>query len=269
MSATGRMWKLQEKPIVLAHRAGGNEAPENSLLAFANMEEKGFKYIESDVHASRDGVVVIFHDDTLERTTNGRGKIAHKSWAELTEVRDHSGHSLLRFADVLEKFPQLVLNIDSKEWQVIRHLVREIKIHDAQERISLSSFSEMRLKVLRRLLPGVTSSLGEGALVLLVLAAHLPFPLQNILCWFVPGNKQKVEAVQVPVAAYGIKIITPAFIRLCHQRGLAVHVWTINEEVEMRRLLELGIDALITDEPSRARRVIEEFWASKAENRPE
>ncbi len=255
-----RLWNYGVKPLVLAHRGGGNEAPENSISAFANMEKLGFKYIETDAHASRDGVVILFHDNDLSRTTNSSGKISRLSWKQISQVADESGNTPMKLADVLERFPDVVLNVDAKEFSVVPHLARVIKEHNAVARISLSAFSEIRLRILRRKLPGIRSTLGPLALVPLIMGAHLPVWLQNIFFKFIPTPEQGVECVQVPESYAKIQIINKKFIDACHARQQAVHVWTVNNPEKMRELLDLGVDGLITDEPSLAQRVIDDFW---------
>lgn len=258
-----RTWLVHEKPIVLAHRAGGNEAPENSLTAFAKMEQLGFRYIETDSHATKDGVVILFHDPILDRTTNGHGKVSSHNWVDFAQIHDDSGNTPLRLDLVLEKYPNLVLNIDAKNWHVVAPLVRVIRKRQAMQQVSLAAFSETRLKVLRHLLPGVATSLGQGAIATLVLLSRLPKRIQPFFDWLVPGVERGAQAVQVPAALAKIPVVTKRFIHLCHRRGQAVQVWTINDPDEMRRLLALGVDAIITDEPSLARRVIEQFCADR------
>ncbi|MDR6939967.1 glycerophosphodiester phosphodiesterase [Arcanobacterium hippocoleae] len=255
-----RIWKIGEKPIVLAHRAGGNEAPENSFAAFMKMEQLGFSYIETDAHATKDGVVILFHDPVLDRTTNGHGMVSNYTWEELTDVHDESGNSPVRLDEVLARFPDLILNIDAKNFKVVRPLARVIREKNALRRVSLSSFNETRLKMLRRMLPGVVTSLGQGAMALLLLQSKLPRRLQKFVDRLVPGVAQGAQAIQVPCVFAKINIVTPQLIDLCHRRGQAVHVWTVNEADEMLRLLKMGVDAIITDEPSLARRVINFYW---------
>lgn len=260
---SNRLWKIGEKPVVIAHRAGGNEAPENSIVAVHNMQEKGFKYIETDLYATSDGVVILHHDPELDRTTDGTGKISDYTWAELSKVTDESGNRLMRLDEVLEEFPDLIFNMDSKENSVVCPLIRTLQRQGGIDRVSLSSFSEMRLKFLRSQLSGVKSSLGTAAIGQLVLAAHSPSSLRSALATGVPGPAKGAEAVQVPMAAGKVSVINPQFIELVHARGLAVHVWTINEEAEMHEILDLGVDGIITDEPSLAQRVIDQHWAGR------
>lgn len=224
------------------------------------MRDKGFKYIETDLYATSDGVVVLHHDPLLERTTDGAGKIRDYTWAELSKVTDESGNPLMRLDEVLEEFPELIFNTDAKENSVLRPLIATIRRSQASSQVSLSSFSEGRLKLLRSQLPGVKSSLGTAAIGQLVLAAHSPRPLRTVLATGVPGPRKGAEAVQVPLESNSVRVITPAFIELAHSRGLAVHVWTINTVAEMNEILDLGVDGIITDEPSLAQQVIDQHW---------
>ncbi|MCI5825500.1 MAG: glycerophosphodiester phosphodiesterase [Arcanobacterium sp.] len=246
---------------MLAHRGGGNEELENSLDAFASMAAKGFSFIETDAHATRDGVVVLFHDSTLARTTHAVGKIADYSWQQLAQVRDYSGHALVRLDSALTQFPDVVFNVDAKSWHVVEPLVRTISGLKASRQVSLASFSERRLRALRRALPGVHSSLGTGAIAVLVIAAWLPARLGQWLAKkLVPGPAAGVEVVQVPIRYARVTVVTRRFVRLCHALGLAVHVWTINTAHLMRQLIAMGADGIITDEPTLAAQVIDQEW---------
>lgn len=255
-----RLWKIGEKPVVLAHRGGGNEVPENSIDAFRRMRERGFRFVETDCHATKDGVVVIFHDPILERTTDGRGKISRWTWRDLREVRDESGHRIVRLDELLEEFPDMIFNIDAKHNGVARPMAEIISRLGAIDRVSLASFSETRLRYIRRLLPGVRSSMGTSAIARLVLASNGPTSLRRAALYRMPGPEQGVECIQVPELFRSVRIINGAFVALAHSRGLAVHVWTVNEERVMRKLLDLGVDGLITDEPRLARSVIDEMF---------
>ncbi len=263
-----RIWNVGGKPVVLAHRGGGNEAPENSLAAFSNMDRLGFRYVETDAHATKDGAVILFHDATLSRTTAAEGRIRDYTWQRLRKITDPSGNPPVRLDLVLESFPNLVLNIDAKSEDVISPLVRTLTAHGAQRRVSLASFSEKRLRRLRKMLPGVCTSLGQSAVVFLTLAANIPVFMRvlerlRLLRRFIPLPEDGAQAVQVPVRFWKIRVVSGRFVGFCHRLGFAVHVWTVNDPREMRMLLELGVDALITDEPSRARRIIDGFWAEK------
>lgn len=255
MTRKTRIWDIGT-PIVIAHRGGGNEAPENSIQAFELMRERGFFYLETDAQVTKDGVVVLFHDEVLDRTTNGSGKVSAHTWEEIAKLSDGSGVHPMKLASVLGGYPDFVLNIDAKTDDVVDPLAEELKASQVLDRVCLASFSEKRLVRLRRLLPGVATSLGQSSIVRLVLASKLPNIFAKILLRGVPTLADGVQAVQVPVSQWGIPVVTKRFIALAHRLGFAVHVWTVNEEVQMRKLLKMGVDALITDVPSLTQKVI-------------
>lgn len=252
-----RLWKIGEKPVVLAHRGGGNEEPENSITAFRRMRDKGFRYIETDTHATRDGVVVVFHDPVLDRVTDARGLIKNHTWRELRNIVDRSGNPILRLDEVLEEFPDIVFNVDAKVNSVVRPLEATLRRCGAIRRISLASFSETRLKYLRYKLPGVRSSLGTSAIAQMVLAAQGPARFTSGLATGIPGPKRGVEVVQVPLNYSGRRIADERLIKLAHSRGQAVHVWTVNNPDTINHLLDIGVDGIITDEPTMTRELIE------------
>lgn len=258
-----RLWKIGEMPVVLAHRGGGNEVPENSIEAFHTMRDSGFRYIETDCHATSDGAVVVFHDPILDRVTEATGKISDWTWNDLQEVKDHSGNRIVLLDELLEEFPDLVFNLDAKHNGVARPMTQTIKRHNALERVSLASFSETRLAYMRRKVPGVRSSMGTSAIARLVAAATGPKTLRRAALYRLPGPERGVEAVQVPEFFKNVEIINDVFIGLAHSRGLAVHVWTVNEEADMVKLLDLGVDGVITDEPTLATNVIEEKFGRR------
>lgn len=251
-----RIWNIGT-PIVIAHRGGGTEAPENSLQAFELMRQRGFFYLETDAQITKDGVVVLFHDEILDRTTNGTGKVSAHTWEEVARLSDGSGVHPLKLSTVLSDYPEFVLNIDAKTDEVVVPLAQELQANQALNRVCLASFSEKRLVRLRKLLPGVATSLGQSSIVRLVIASRLPKNLAEIVLRNVPRVADGVQAVQVPVSQWGIPVVTKRFIDLAHNLGFAVHVWTVNEESQMRKLLAMGVDALITDVPSLARKVID------------
>lgn len=257
---TNRLWEIGAKPVVIAHRGGGSAALENSQNAFLKMREAGFRFAETDAHATADGKVVLFHDSVLDRVTQARGKISQWKWNDLKHVETKGGGRILPFDETLEEFPDLIFNVDAKHWGVVRPLIEVIKRHRAQGQVSLSSFSESRLKVLRAKLPGIRSSLGTGAIAQLVISSWLPTTLRRPILASLPGPERGAEAVQVPVAFKNVQVLTRPFIELAKQRGLAVHAWTINAREDMERLIRLGVDGIITDNPELAREVIDEVW---------
>ncbi|MFY9263700.1 MAG: glycerophosphodiester phosphodiesterase [Actinomycetaceae bacterium] len=253
---TERLWHIGAKPIVLAHRGGANEAPENSLTAFRQARDKGFRYIETDVHATKDGVAVIFHDEHLDRVSDGTGLISDHTWQELKTVSDESGNHPMRLDEVLEEFPEQIFNVDAKADSVVDPLIVTIGRTAAHKQISLASFSEQRLVQLRRWLPGVASSLGTGAIARLVLAARTPRRVRPVVLAGLPGPDRGVEAIQIPVVYGRVRLAERRLIELAHERGFAVHFWTVNDAATMEQLLDLGADGIITDEPTLAHEII-------------
>lgn len=245
-------------PVALAHRGGGLEAPENSRAAIEHMRSVGLRYLETDVRTTADGVVVLFHDETLDRTTDGTGPVSARTWAELSRVRNAAGEAPLRLEEVLADYPDLHLNIDAKDDAAVDRLVGIVADADAHERVCLASFYDQRIQRLRRAFDGVVcTSLARGETARLVAAAYQPAAVRRRALRGVPGPERGARAIQVPERLRGIRVLTPAVIRAAHERGLDVHVWTVNDEADMRRLLAMGVDGLVSDRPTALRSVLE------------
>jgi glycerophosphoryl diester phosphodiesterase len=251
-------------PAALAHRGGGAEVPENSRAALEHVAALGLRYVETDVHRTADGVVVLQHDPTLDRTTDGHGPLSALTWEQAARLRDRSGSRLVRLDEALTDFPQLRLNIDLKEDGVVAPALRTIAEAGAGDRVCLASFSDRRLRVVRRAMQGrVATSLGRQETARLVAAATLGVPARGVPTPSGPATGRAV-CVQVPVRHRGIPVVTPAFVRLAHALGLEVHVWTIDDAPTMHRLLDLGVDGLVTDRPTVLRAVLRDRgqWAT-------
>lgn len=226
---------------MLAHRGLAVDAPENTLLAFAKAIAVGVTHIETDVHASRDGVAVISHDPDLARLAGRSGLVSALRLAELRRVDLGHGQSFATLAEALDGFPDARFNIDVKSEDAIDPTVSAIRSAGASSRVLVTSFSERRRSATVRQLPGVATSasatLFAGALISgkLGLSAAVKFALRN------------VDAVQIPERALKINAVTPRQLRLLHDAGVEVHVWTINDVDDMIRLLDLGVDGIVTD----------------------
>lgn len=243
-------------PLVLAHRGGGEEAPENTLVAFQHAVDLGVTHIETDVQVTSDGQVVISHDPTLQRRFGEKGKIGDHTYAELLELRDEDGEHLPLLSEVLELFPKTWFNIDAKTDAVVDPLLELLEEKDAGGRVMLASFSEKRLERIRaRGIPDLSTSLGVSAIVRLLLASETVSSAQS---WHVPGPEQGVTAAQVPEKNKGVRVVSPRFIATAHTAGLAVHVWTVNEREQMERLVDWGVDGIVTDKPSLLIEVLQE-----------
>lgn len=249
-----RSWERTSTPVILAHRGGADEYPENSLESFEKMRELGFTYIETDTHATADGELVIIHDPNLERTTDGYGPIREKTWAEVETLTDRSGRRPMLLREALDLFPDLDFNVDLKSDATVEPMIELMRSGDYRDRVLIASFEERRLKVLRRAIPGVATSIGTSAVAALLAAARLPHRASQALAARVAATG--LECVQMPETYRGVTILDSRLVALIHGMGVALHVWTVNEAMDMARLLDLGVDGLVTDRPSLAREVI-------------
>lgn len=226
-------------PIPTAHRGGSLEAPENTMRAFAHAVGLGYSHVELDVRATADLEVVVFHDATLERVAGTHGAVEQLRWRDMREVRVAGTESIPRLADVLDAWPDLRVTIEMKDDAAVAPVARIVADRDAWHRVCLASFSETRLARIRRLSDGrARTSLGTwGVARLRAAGSGLPV-------------RPACDVVQVPVRWRGVPIVDRRFIDGCHAAGLQVQVWTVNERVEMERLLDLGVDGIMTDRPT-------------------
>ncbi|WP_022868149.1 glycerophosphodiester phosphodiesterase [Schaalia vaccimaxillae] len=242
-------------PIILAHRGGGLEAVENTRAAFEHTRSLGLRHIETDVHLSADGKVVISHDETLDRCYNATGEIRRFTWRELSDLHNEAGEAMMLLDEALEAFPDMYFNIDAKSAGVEGPLMQVINQHNAADRVLLASFSEPRLRTIRAAMAtGVATSLGIDAVCRLVACAKTA---TSPAFWRIPGPRQGAIAAQVP-ATYGpVTVIDQRFVAAAHTAGLAVHAWTIDEADEVVRLVELGVDGIVTNRPQMVRDLLQ------------
>jgi glycerophosphoryl diester phosphodiesterase len=251
-------------PLAFAHRGGAAEAPENSWGAFERAAGLGFRYMETDVRATFDGVAVAIHDPTVERVTGEAGLVKTMDWPRLQALRLRDGQGIPRLEDLLAAWPELRWNIDVKEDEAVAPLVSAIKHTSAQDRVLIASFSGRRTARVRAAIgPALATSAGRATVALLLATKFVPFAGGRIVgsrteaCRTVPGRR-RVEAAQVPVAQKGVRIVDDRFVHACHKMGVAVHVWTINDGAEMNRLLDMGVDGIMTDRPTLLKQVLGE-----------
>lgn len=238
-------------PIAFAHRGGTSEAPENTLPAFEHAIGLGFRYLETDVHVTSDGVLVAFHDPDLLRTCGIDRNIVELTSAELSAVRVEGRAPIPLMADLLDRFPDARFNIDCKSDGAVEALVAVLRSHDALDRVCLGAFSHARLAKLRTLLgPRLLSSMSPREIVSLRLGGRLA------------GDALRVAQVPVrygrPSGPRGITVVTKRFVRAAHRHGVPVHVWTIDDPIEMQRLFDLGVDGIMTDRPATLRVVLQQ-----------
>jgi glycerophosphoryl diester phosphodiesterase len=204
------------------------------------------------VHATSDGVLLAFHDDRLDRVTDRQGAVARLPWSEVSRARVAGREPIIRFDDLLEAWPEARINVEPKHDAAVRPLIEAIRRHRAIDRICVGSFSGRRVAAVRAALgPGLCTSLTPREAMALRLGSMGATP-------FLPAVRRSGAAcVQLPLRARGIRLVDRRLIVAAHALGLPVHVWTVNDGREMRRLLDLGVDGLMTDRPTALRAVLQ------------
>ncbi|MGP9022012.1 glycerophosphodiester phosphodiesterase [Streptomyces sp. BR1] len=234
-------------PIPFAHRGGAADGIENTAAAFARAAAAGFRYFETDVHTTVDGRLVAFHDATLDRVTDAVGRIADLPWAEVSQARVAGREPLPLFEDLLDAFPDARWNVDLKAGSALVPLIELIRRTDSWDRVCVGSFSEARVARAQELAgPRLATSYGvRGVTALRLRSFGVPAPL-----------RRGAVCAQVPESQNGIKVVDRRFVRTAHALGLQVHVWTINDPDRMTKLLDLGVDGIMTDHLETLRTVL-------------
>ena len=242
---------------VLAHRGlaesdSGPIADENTIAAFKNALAAGADYIESDIQVTKDGVAVLFHDDDLARVASLPQKIADLTWDELQLVKMPLGSAIPSLEQALTELPTARFNLDFKVAGAIAPAAEVINRLGAAPRVLAASFAEGRRKQAVRLIQG---SIAESASSLRMIGLYLTHVLRLSRCF---GRlASKVDVLQIPTRASFMQFATPGFIGRAHSAGLEVHFWTINDPEQMRELILLGADGLVTDRADLARKVVD------------
>ncbi|SHF67033.1 glycerophosphodiester phosphodiesterase family protein [Streptoalloteichus hindustanus] len=239
-------------PRAFAHRGWHVDdlaGMENALSAFRRAAAEGYHYLETDVHATADGVVVVHHDASLDRTTDGRGAVAGLSWKAVSRARIAGREPVCRLVDLLEELPEARLNVDVKSDAAVEPVLAALRRANAWDRVCLASFDERRLARLRRLGgPRLLTSLGPRSAGALWAGARVPgLPLRRAV---------RGALAQLPRRHGRLTVVDRPLVRLAHRWGLEVHVWTVDDEAEMVELLGLGVDGLVTDRPDLLRAVL-------------
>ena len=233
-----------------AHRGGASDAPENTLPAFQRAVDLGYVYLETDVHATRDGVLLAFHDSDLSRTCGVEGRIEEMTYAEVRAARVGGREPIPTFDELMSSWRHVRWNIDCKADSALPHLVDRLKAHGVLDRVCLGAFSDRRLRQLRDALgPNVATSLGPKGVARLLLAAAAGRPLR-----FPDG----VLAAQVPPKQGPVPLDSQRFIDIAHASGLHVHYWTIDSPEQMSHLLDRGADGIMTDRPAVLKAVLQD-----------
>lgn len=244
--------------FVIAHRGLATAHPENTLPAFQAALDVGADILETDVHLSRDGEVIISHDPILDRVAGRPGAVRDFSWRELADIDLGGGVGFCRLGDALEALPDARFNIDLKTPEVVDAFVDVIRATGSVDRVLAASFDEGTRARAVSLLPGVTTS---------ATTRHI-FPA---LLHGVTGNREGINrvfggihAIQAPLSYFGVPLVTRRFVSQVVELGKQFHVWTINDPDQMARLYRLGVTGIVTDRADLAVPIREEFVGSEA-----
>jgi glycerophosphoryl diester phosphodiesterase len=235
-------------PIPFAHRGGALEGLENTIPAFEAALALGYHYLETDVQMTADGVLLISHDDELSRTCGRPGRISELPYAEVKTALVGGREPIPLLEDVLGQFPQARINLEPKTAPAVAPFVEVVRRTACLDRICVGSFYDNRLRQLRDALgPALCSSMGPAEIARWISASWLPGG------WGTPD----VPVAQAPIKSKGIPVVTTRSVENAHRHGIKVHVWTINTADEMDRLLDLGVDGIMTDEPTVLKAVLQ------------
>ena len=256
-------------PLVFAHRGGCALGPENTMAAFDHGLAAGADGLELDVQLSSDGAVVVCHDETLERTTQGTGPVAARTAAELAEVdagwrfADADGSYPFRgrgvgiptLVEVLRRYPDIPIIVEMKVDSAAmgEAVAREVRAAGAARRVCAAGYGQRAVEAARAALPEMPTSAAHPEVRLAVYRSMAGLPIRTA----------PYQMYQVPEWAGVIPVATRRFIRHAHQARLAVQIWTVDEERDMARLLKWGVDGLITNRPDLAVRVRDAFVAAR------
>lgn len=241
--------------LALAHRGGalhpGSEGLENTLSAFRTSFDLGYRYLETDVQVTTDGVLLAFHDDVLDRVSDARGTISELTHEEVRRALIGGRERVPTLVELFDALPDARFNIDVKSDASVPALVAVLEARGAWDRVLVGSFSPRRTRLVRRLTAGRVATCAHPVEVLLF--RLLP---SGRLARLLTGGR--VVALQVPHRRGRLRLVTPGFVRRAHAAGAHVHVWTIDDETEMHQLLDRGVDAIITDRTDILRSVLTE-----------
>ena len=239
--------------LAFAHRGGAFhpeiEGLENTMAAFQHAFDLGYRYLETDVHVTRDGTLLAFHDAVLDRVTGHEGSIADLERAEVAEALIGGREQVPTMTSLFEQFPDARFNIDIKSQAAVAPLAALVDSMDAHDRVCVGSFSERRIKQFRSLV-GDRVATAAGPFDVAVFRFLPSTTLVGVL------TRSPSAALQVPHRHSRVTIVTPALIARAHTLGKHVHVWTVDDPEQMRDLLDMGVDGLMTDRTDLLREVL-------------
>jgi glycerophosphoryl diester phosphodiesterase len=223
------------RPLVFAHRGGSALAPENTIEAFDNGLALGADGLELDVHLSRDGVVVVHHDRTLDRTTSLRGPVVARTAGELAAARVPAFDAVLaRYRDI-----RIIVEMKVNRPELAAAVVEAVRSAGAVERVCLGAFGRRALRTARAIAPEIATSAAREEVRWALYRSWARWPVRRV----------RYAGYQVPEWSGRTRVVSPRFVDAAHRAGLGVQVWTVDAEADARRLLAWGVDALITDRP--------------------
>ncbi len=246
-----------DRPMVIAHQGGEGLRPSNTLIAFENAVALGVDVLEMDVHSTADSALVLIHDDTVDRTTDGTGRVNDFALAELQQLDAGEywtaddgattpyrgqGVRIPTLDEVLTAFPQMKFNIEIKQIEpsIASSLCEALRAHDLTDRALIASFHPTAMNEFRAACPEVATSMVEDEI--------RPFFILNTIFLGALYNPPGA-AFQVPEYSGSLHVLTPRFVRGAHGNNVAVHPWTIDDPADMERFLDMGVDGIITDRP--------------------
>ncbi|MBT5575611.1 MAG: glycerophosphodiester phosphodiesterase [Microbacteriaceae bacterium] len=228
-------------PRVIAHRGLALAHAENTVGAFQAAIDVGADILETDVHLSKDGAVIIAHDPDLGRVAQRPGLVSDLTQRELADIDLGWGEGFPTLDAALRAFPDRKFNIDLKTPGAVGPFAEVVKAHNAENRVLATSFDEPTRQAVINLLPEVVSSTSQSMVIAARMRSWLGLPSER---WEVPPE---IVAMQIPPSAYGLALVTPSMLTLARRKGLEVHVWTINDPHQMRRLWRMGVHGIVTD----------------------
>ncbi len=227
-------------PLAFAHRGGAAAGDENTVEAFGRAVDMGYRYLETDVQATSDGVAVVFHDDTLHRIFGQDARVDGLRYADLASIRADGDPVVPRLDAVLDAWPEVRFNIDVKCDAAVGPVADAVRRAGALDRVLLAAFSDARTARLRAELgPALATSVGWRGAGGLYAASRVG--------WGGTQATRGIAAAQVPPTRGRLRVVDRRFVRHAHRLGLQVHVWTIDDPTEMHELLDLGVDGIMTD----------------------
>jgi glycerophosphoryl diester phosphodiesterase len=236
------------EPLAIAHRGGAALAPENSLAAFGLASAMGLRYLETDIRVTADGQLVCFHDDTLDRVTSATGPVRSKALRDLRRLRINGIEPIPTFDEALDAFPQQCFTVDLKDQSAIEPLVKSLRRKGVAQRVCIAGAWDGWLGQVRSEVPEVTSALGWRSLTALLTCAKTGLRPPKALA--------TAPFAHVPVKLSRVPIFVERLVAMSHDIGVRVVTWTVDEPVVIRRLLDVDVDAIITNRPDVLREVL-------------